>query len=218
MRSVYLFCKNCNQVMEEGICLHSQDKKKDAFGVNVFQPYFSSTLGQVTSLKHEQKLLKSKDLSFTDDHYAMRKKFSDTLKNREEIIRDRYAKEGIKYTPNSNTRFDEKNKRFVPAHGEAPKKLFFYLFIFMLIPSLAWAKLEGVEYTTIEVNGESYDIPLANKDYEHDIYMLKKALRKDKEALEIFVGNNDHKDFFIGDENPRWIRVYKDGDAIVTSY
>ena len=32
----------------------------------------------------------------------------------------------------------------------------------------------------------------------------------DQDAKELFIGQGEYRDFFIGDEYPRWVRVYKD--------
>jgi hypothetical protein len=75
--------------------------------------------------------------------------------------------------------------------------------------------IEGVQYTTLTINDASYEVPLANDEYKKDLYWLKKAIKGDKEALEIFLGNDDERIFFIGDTSPRWLIVQKNGEMQV---
>lgn len=76
--------------------------------------------------------------------------------------------------------------------------------------------VDGVPYFDLRVGDKTYLVPKANKDYEQELYMLQKSLNGDKEALQVFVGAHEYRDFFIGDYETRWIRVYRDGKAKVT--
>lgn len=79
-----------------------------------FEPYYHSKLGHVTSRKHEEKLFREKGVSNFNDHHKMKQEAAYIRKHKEEIIKESYDKQGLKYKPGSNTVFDEKQGRFVP--------------------------------------------------------------------------------------------------------
>lgn len=69
---------------------------------------------------------------------------------------------------------------------------------------------DGIEMATVSVNGEDVTFPLGNTERKQDAYYLKKAVKGDQEALEIFLGGQDERHFYIGLESPRWLIVRKD--------
>lgn len=73
--------------------------------------------------------------------------------------------------------------------------------------------IEGVRKAELIINGESYIFPVGdNEGRERDIYYLKRWLQEgDKTALDMFMGGNDDKHLFIGDDFPLWAKIYKDG-------
>ena len=68
--------------------------------------------------------------------------------------------------------------------------------------------LEGVGYTEIKVNEETYSVPIPNHKTGNDFYFLKKALNGDTEAREMLLGGQDERFFFVGDIGVvRWLRL-----------
>ena len=209
----------------------------DPIQTNLFVPYYSEEMkAHIKSPRDEARQLKKHGLSYLKDHKKLDQRLAHIRKNKEDVKAEVFAKEGIKYEKGSDTRFDMTLKRFVPKNPtveqatsmakdmikqtvkNAKKSAVAASLFFFLLTPLSFAKIEYVDYTTLEINCKSYEVPKANKDYVAELYWLKKALSGDKEALEIFVGNGPHRDFFIGDEHSRWVRVYKDGRAEVTDY
>ena len=218
-------CSNCGsrentKTIESFVCKCGGTMRiSNDLEMQVFKPYYSEDLGvQVNSAHDETRLLREHGLSYSHDHRQMRQRRLHIYKHREEIIKDRYAKVGVKYEPKSKCSFNEKTGEFTPHSGERKRKAFFYaalLCLFISVPSFA---IEGVDYTDLLINGIVYQVPKANKDYIQELYYLKKALSGDKDALDIFVGQGEYRDFFIGDETSRWVRVYKEGKAEITEY
>ena len=81
------------------------------------------------------------------------------------------------------------------------------ILLFLLISNTAYARIEGVEYTFLEVNGITYDLPIGNPDQKNELFYIKKALKGDKDALDILIGKEEEGVFWIGDESPRWLRL-----------
>lgn len=83
-----------------------------------------------------------------------------------------------------------------------------------LILGTAHARLP-VDYATVEIKGQEVEFPIGNKDREHDVYWLKKALNGDTEAREVFLGGLSERWFFIGEYEALWLRVTEDSEEIV---
>ena len=85
------------------------------------------------------------------------------------------------------------------------------LFLLSLLVVPAYARIEGVQYINLKVNGKVYDVPVGNKEQSQELYFIKKALNGDKEALEILIGDQEKSIIWIGDEKPRWLILHKEG-------
>ena|SRR3990167_2410716 len=78
--------------------------------------------------------------------------------------------------------------------------------------------LEGVDKTTINVNGKEYLIVIGEDSFGsriNDIYLLKKALNGDKEAREVFLRGKDERWFYIGDDYPLWIKLTNNSQKVI---
>ena len=73
--------------------------------------------------------------------------------------------------------------------------------------ALAIEAFDGVQIQTIIVEGKSYEVPVGNEERKNDIYYLKKAMKHDQEALDMFLGGEPSRLFYIGKEEPLWIDV-----------
>lgn len=70
------------------------------------------------------------------------------------------------------------------------------------------AKLEGVPWVQITVNGQTYEIPIYNPDAQSDVYLIKKALSGDAVARDILLQGKDERWLFIGDGDvKRWLKL-----------
>ena len=117
MRKTYVYCYPCKAVKEYGLCEHDQTKLMTASKLisPVFKPYYSESHEvQVNSRGEHEKLCREKGPPL-GDCYKQRERMAFVRKNKEEIISQRYAKIGLKYPKGQNVRFDEKNRRFIPA-------------------------------------------------------------------------------------------------------
>lgn len=74
------------------------------------------------------------------------------------------------------------------------------------ISTPSWA-IEGVEKATLLIDGVEYTFPIGGPDREMDIFWLKKALKGDEDALDMFMGKHPDGYFWIGDDFPVWLRV-----------
>lgn len=118
-------CNTCgigksNQEMESFSCeCGGTMKLGSAFSdQGTFTPYYSDEMKvKITSSRQESKLLRKHGLVSYGDLKELRKKAKFVRENREDIIRDRYAKEGIEYKRGQNLRFDENRKVMVHANS-----------------------------------------------------------------------------------------------------
>lgn len=77
--------------------------------------------------------------------------------------------------------------------------------------------IEGVRKAELIINGQSYVFPIGdNEGRERDIYYLKRWLQEsDETALDMFMGTEDEKHLFIGDDTVVWALVSKSGQVTV---
>lgn len=71
--------------------------------------------------------------------------------------------------------------------------------------------INGINYTALEVNGKTYDVPMANPEYVQELYYLKRAMKGDKDALDLFLRGGKERWIPIGDIKPVWLKVTSDG-------
>ena len=83
-----------------------------------------------------------------------------------------------------------------------------------LLPD-AHAKLEGIDYTTLRVNGKTYDCPLGNKERENEVYLVKKALAGDMDAKDILLAGKPSYFFYIGSERPMWVKITEKTQEVI---
>ena len=101
------------------------------------------------------------------------------------------------------------------------RKLFSLTVLMLTALSLANTSCEaidGVRKAELIINGQSYVFPIGDNDgRELEIYYVKKWLQEgDKTALEMFMGTEDEKHLFIGDDFPLWAKISKDGRVEVS--
>ena len=96
--------------------------------------------------------------------------------------------------------------------------MIFSVLVSALLVTPARAEFEafdGVELITLEIDGAEYVTPVGNRERKESIYYLKKGLRGDREAMEMFLMGQSERVFFVGMENPLWIKVNMDGAEII---
>ena len=94
------------------------------------------------------------------------------------------------------------------------KSLCVSLFILSLSAN-AHARLDGVDFIELDVNGTIYEVPLYNAKVENRFYMIQKALDGDKSARKFLLGNKDSITEFVGDgERKLWLTLTRDGQHI----
>ena len=185
--------------------------------IKPFVPYYSREMKtHITSLKHEDRMLRAKGFAFLHDHKLMKQEASQIRKHREEITQAEYAKIGVKYQPHSGARFDEKRGEMVGGRRNGFSRKFFSLICALcLSTSVASAKIEGVQYAEVVINGNPVHFPIGNDERKNDVFYLKKALNGDKEAREIFLGGQKERMFFIGEYEPLWLKVSESSEEII---
>jgi hypothetical protein len=79
--------------------------------------------------------------------------------------------------------------------------------------------LDGVQQATIQIHGKLYTFPIGSdesgRDRSNDVYYLKKAMKGDEDAMDIFLGGRSERLFFIGRENPLWLKVSRSNIEVV---
>jgi hypothetical protein len=88
------------------------------------------------------------------------------------------------------------------------------LLISIAICTSGWAQLP-CEHVDIKVHGVTYTVPVGNNARKNDLYYLKKALKGDEDARDVFLGGEKERWFGIGEETPLWIKVTKDDEEVV---
>jgi hypothetical protein len=79
-----------------------------------------------------------------------------------------------------------------------------------------YAKLEGVPFIDLTVQGVTYEVPIYNPKVENMFYHLKKAIEyDDKVSREILLGKSEQRIIFIGDgDKVLWLKLTKDGQEV----
>ncbi len=120
MISFDYYCDYCgeektSQEMESFICeCGGSMRLKSASHVASFKPFYSSECKtHITSYNQMHKVYKKNGVVPMDDCKGLKQKSDFIRKNKEEIIRERYAKKGLNYKPGSNVRFDDRRNEFV---------------------------------------------------------------------------------------------------------
>lgn len=208
-----------------------------------FEPHFCPTLKTwVSSWKDQER----KAAAFrSEDHpegftlLQANKKYVNHLKNvrknAEDIKAQQYAKDGIKYPKGKPVKFDEHKQTFVNKHTHEPITTKRYstphvplrtssklvkkaalVVGFLLCASCSFAKIDGVPYITLTVNGSNYEVPIHQPDFtEEKAKIVLDMLDGDKNARKIFLQGKDQRVFFIGDgEKVRWLYVTKDKEWV----
>lgn len=79
--------------------------------------------------------------------------------------------------------------------------------------------IDGVDKAELIINGKSYVFPVGGQERDQDIYYLKRWLEAgDEVALRMFLGTASERDFFIGDDWSRWVKVHSNGQMEITDY
>lgn len=86
----------------------------------VFKPYYHEDLKEhIFSSKHEKKVYKQHGVIPFGDCKKLREKSKFISKNREEIIKERYATQGIHYKPGRNVRWSDARQDFIPGNSRS---------------------------------------------------------------------------------------------------
>lgn len=62
----------------------------------------------------------------------------------------------------------------------------------------------------LEVGGITYKVPDANDEYRNEIYMAKKALKGDQDALDMLLKGQPYRLLYIGADTPKWLLIKRD--------
>ena len=83
----------------------------------------------------------------------------------------------------------------------------------MLSCNTAYARIPGVQYTELKINGEVYDCPVGNKEREQKLYYIKSALAGDKIARDLLAGSGEFI-FPIGDYTVTYLHMTLDKEWV----
>ena len=149
------------------------------------------------------------------------KRCKDTVKNREEIIKDTYAKDGINYKTGSDCHWSDSKQCFVKRGTDIPisskmkakkvatrvsDKIVKVAVILLLIAAPCYANyLEelGVPFVDLYVNGQKYHVPIHREEFTLERARLwVAALDGDMASRKVLLGGNEEVSIFIG--NGEW--------------
>lgn len=94
------------------------------------------------------------------------------------------------------------------------RKVVPFLLVILALTGKAEAKIDGIPYTDLVVDGTTYSVPIGNREYRDKIYYVKKAIAGDRDAREIVLGGKWREAIFIGDDKPLWLFVTADDEWV----
>ena len=81
--------------------------------------------------------------------------------------------------------------------------------------SVAFARLEGVDWLQIPVGQEIYEVPLYNDQAKEEFYMVYRALHGDEAAREVLLAGKQEKLIYIGDgDRVLWLHLTRDSEWV----
>lgn len=184
-----------------------------------FQPYFCPTLKQmVYSWKDAEKKAREHRSYAHPEGFTLiqeNKKWLNELKYIRKHKEDYKAATQPGYKPGQKHYDDQAPDR----HRAGRRKYFIAASLALLLLSTpldaAVGAFDNIEFATIEVKGEEIRFPIGNKERKQEVYYLKKALRGDMEAREVFMGGAKEKFFFVGVETPLWLKMTESDVEII---
>lgn len=209
-----------------------------------FEPHYCETIKQhVSSWSDQEKKAKAfrsvdhpEGFTLLQANTKYMKQLKKTYANREDIKAEQFAKDGFKYPKGKNAYLDPQKNTFVDKHTKQPLdskqysiptkplrisdkvklKTAAIIVGFMLIASSSFAKIDGVPYVTLTVNGQNYEVPIHTPDFTiPDAKLIMDMLDGDKNSRKIFLEGRKEKLLFIGDgEKIRWLHVTEDKEWV----
>lgn len=201
-RTTYIYCQNCKEVKELGICTHKQHQIEKI--ERPFVPYYDPVLRcEVTSWADaERKAIAHRSASHPDGLRLVQ-----------------WDRKQINEYKNIARHKEDYNKQYYNDPEKAEKAKFgktkYFIAIALLFFSTnAFALI--ADYMTFEIKGVKYEVPIPNRKTREDFILIKRALKGDEISREALLGGSDVKWFFIGDVGVvRWLKLTKD-DVEVT--
>lgn len=95
------------------------------------------------------------------------------------------------------------------------KVALFILLASSLMVGTAEARISGVDWLNLPINGTDYEVPLYNDDAKAEFYLVYKALHGDEEARDVVLGGKLEKLIFIGDgDRVLWLHMTKNEEWV----
>lgn len=233
MKRTYLYCEKCSESIlikqdDEWIepCQHLNGSEEAPTKRPDFKPFYNEEVKtMITSPAQMDRVYKQHGLRPIGDlPKASKDKMKQILKHKEEYTASKYAAEGKKYVPGSNSRWSDRHQDFIPKVKWESMKRAGMIVLLLAFSAPAFAETVdmssivdanghfiGVDYTKLTVNGVTYDVPIGNPDRKQELYLLKKALKGDTDSLEMFLGGEPQRFYMIGDTKMTWLLARKDG-------
>lgn len=77
--------------------------------------------------------------------------------------------------------------------------------------------VSGVDKASLTIDGKKYDFPATDMHTKTDVYFLKKYIESgDIQALDMFLGTQESRMFYIGDDFPLWLFVSREKVEVKT--
>lgn len=86
-----------------------------------------------------------------------------------------------------------------------------FLLLASLISPVLAGGIEGVEYLSLNINGKVYETPNTPDPMGKQVLLLARYLDGDTFSLKLLMQGNESQHLFIGDIEPLWVEVKKDG-------
>lgn len=88
------------------------------------------------------------------------------------------------------------------------KVALFTVLVVSLFGGVAHARISGVDWLTLPIDGKEYEVPLYNDQAKEEFYMVYRALNGDEEARDVVMGGQVEKLIFIGDgDRVLWLHL-----------
>lgn len=247
-------CQDCGtrkyaSEMKSMLCKCGGDFRADGMlfktHVSRFEPHYCPTLKKyLTSWAHQEREAKKfrsprhpEGLVLANDNKKLIKKCKEIVKNREEIIKETYAKDGINYPKGENVNYSDQKGCFVHRGTDVPfkkkagkikkhalrisdkvKMKVAALIFLTLMTGTSYAGLEEIKHIEVKVNGESHFVPIHEPEFtEEKAVLWLKALDGDIYSRRVILGNQKEAYLFMGDGTKvKWLRLTENKEEVIT--
>jgi len=89
------------------------------------------------------------------------------------------------------------------------------LLLILLSAGTSHAKLSGIDWLPVTIEGVEYELPLYNADARKEFELVYRAVNGDEMARAVLLGTNNEKFIYMGDgDRHLWLYIDWDGQRV----